>query len=68
MGVSTAQIVGIDKGPSIKYVRSKADGGVKAKAYIRCFYDIILLFKSVQGGRRCLKITKLERTYFMDGL
>ena len=31
------------------------------------FYDIILLFKSVQGGRRCLKITKSERTYFMDG-
>ena len=24
--------------------------GVKAKAYIYCFYDVILLFKSVQGG------------------
>ena len=31
------------------------------------FYDIILLFKSVQGGTGCLKITKFERTYFMDG-
>ena len=41
--------------------------GVKAKAYIFCFYDVILLFKSVQGGKGCLKITKFERTYFMDG-
>ena len=36
--------------PSIKYVRSKGEGGVKAKAYMYCFYDVILLFKSVQGG------------------
>ena len=35
--------------PSIKYVRSKGEGGVKAKAYMYCFYDVILLFKSVQG-------------------
>ena len=40
---------------------------VKDKAYIYCFFDVILLFKSVQGERRCLKITKFERTYFMDG-
>ena len=40
--------------------------GVKAKAYIYCFYDIILLFKSAQGGRGCMKITKFEHTYFMD--
>ena len=41
--------------------------GVKEKAYIYCFFDVILLFESVQGERRCLKITKFERTYFMDG-
>ena len=40
--------------------------GVKEKTYMYCFYDVILLFKSVQG-RRVLKITKFERTYFMDG-
>ena len=40
--------------------------GVKAKGYIYCFYDVILLFKSVQGERGCLIITKFERTYFMD--
>ena len=33
--------------------------GVKAKAYIYCFYDVILMFKSVQGERECLKITVL---------
>ena len=36
---------------------------VDAKAHIYCFYDIILLLKSVQGG----EITKPERTYFIDG-
>ena len=41
--------------------------GVNAKAYIYCFYDVILLFKNVQGGRGRLKITKFEGTYFMDG-
>ena len=42
--------------------------GIKAKAYMYCFYDAILLFKSIyKGGRGCLKITKFERTYFMDG-
>ena len=41
--------------------------GVKAKAYISCFYGFVLLFKSVQEGRGCLKITKFERAYFMDG-
>ena len=40
---------------------------VKEKAYIYCFFDVIPLFKSVQGERRCLRITKFERTYFMDG-
>ena len=53
-------------GASIKYVRFKGEGGGQGKS-IYCFYDIILLFKSVQGGRGCLKITKFERTYFMDG-
>ena len=31
-------------------------------------YDVILLFQSAQGERGCLKISKFERTYFMDGL
>ena len=53
-------------GASIKYVRFKGEGGGQGES-IYCFYDIILLFKSVQGGRGCLKITKFERTYFMDG-
>ena len=34
-------------GTSIKYIRSKRRGA-KAKAYIYCFYDVILLFESVQ--------------------
>ena len=38
-----------------------------AEAYICYFYDIILLFKSVQEGKGCLKITRFDRTYFMDG-
>ena len=42
--------------------------GVKRKAYIYCFDDVILLFKSIQGGRGCLEITKFEHTYFMDDL
>ena len=29
--------------------------------YIYCFYDILLLFKSVQGGMGSLKITTFER-------
>lgn len=41
--------------------------GGKAKAYIYSFYDVILLFKSFQEGRGCLKITRFDRTYFMDG-
>ena len=36
--------------------------GIKEKPYL----DAILLFKSVQGGEGCLKITKFERMYFMD--
>ena len=39
--------------------------GVEEKAYIYCFYDFVLLFQSVQGGRQFLKITKFECTYFM---
>ena len=66
VGASAAQIEGIDKGPSIKYVCSKREG-VRTKAYICCFYGVILLFKSVQGRRGCLKMTKYERTYFMGG-
>ena len=40
--------------------------GVERKAYIYCFYDVILLFKSMRVGKGCLKITKFQRTYFMD--
>ena len=29
------------------------------------FYDVILLFKRLQGVRRYLKITKFEHTYFI---
>ena len=35
-------------GTFIKYVRSKGEKGTKAKAYISCVYDVILLFESVQ--------------------
>ena len=38
-------------GPSIKYVRClRGRDVVKAKAYIYCFYEVILLFKSVKRG------------------
>ena len=36
--------------PSIKYLRPKGGGGVKAKVYIYSFYDVIPLFKSEEGG------------------
>ena len=42
--------------------------GVKPKACIYCFYEIILLFKSIQDESGCLKIIKFECTCFMDGL
>ena len=41
--------------------------GAKAKAYIYYFDDVILLFENVQGGSKCLKITKFECTCFVDG-
>ena len=41
--------------------------GIKAKACIYCFYEIILLFKSIQDKRGCLKINKLECTCIMNG-
>ena len=40
---------------------------VRVKAYVYCFYDVILLFKSVQEEGRGLKITKFERKYFLNG-
>lgn len=51
----------------IKYICSKKEGGVKAKVYIYYLYDVILLLKIVQARKRCLKITKSERSYFMNG-
>ena len=51
------------KGPSIKYVRSKGQGGFKVKTHICCFYDVILLFKSVPEGRVCQKITNFDVLY-----
>ena len=41
-------------------------GEFKLKAYVCCFYDNILLFKSVQRGG-VSEITKFGRTYFIDG-
>ena len=38
------------KGPSIKHVHSNGEGGVQVKAYIFCFYNVILLFKSALEG------------------
>ena len=38
----------------------------KAKAHIYCFYDIILLFKSVQRWRRS-ENHQIWAAYFMDG-
>ena len=54
------------QGPSISTDALQGRDGVKAEAYIYCFYGVILLFKSVHWGKGCLKITKFERTLFMD--
>ena len=38
-------------GPSVKYVRCLRERDVvKAKAYVYCFYEVILLFKSAHRG------------------
>ena len=37
---------------------------IKAKSYIYCFYDLILLFKSVQGEG--VSKNQIWATYFMD--
>ena len=50
----------------MKYVRSKGEGECQGNSVH--LYDVILLFQSAQGERGCLKISKFERTYFMDGL
>ena len=53
---------------NIKYIHSKGEEGVKAKAYTNCFYYIILLFKCVQGRRKgLLKIKNFLRMYFTNG-
>ena len=44
----------------------KGREGVRVKANVYCFYDVILLFKNEQRGEG-LKITKFERTYFLNG-
>ena len=55
-------------GPSIKYVRSKGDGGRRSKqkrtsiVFMASFYCL-----KEYKGEGCPKITKFERTYFMDG-
>ena len=52
--------------PSIKNVRSKGREGVKTKAYVYCFYDVILLFRSVQGEGGVLGSPNLSvRTLWM---
>ena len=48
------------KGPSIMYLHFKGREGVKTKACIYNFYDIILLFKSAQGGRCVWKLPNLS--------
>ena len=50
------------KGPSIKYLRSKREGGGQGKSV----YLLFVLFKGIQGAGG-VKITKFERSYFMDG-
>ena len=48
-------------GTSIKYVRSEREEGGQCKSYICCFYDVTLLFESVQrGGGSVLKSTNLS--------
>ena len=42
-------------------------GREEIRAYIYCFYDVVLFFKSVQSGRMYLKIAKFEHSYFMNG-
>ena len=54
---------------TIHKVRKSTQSGrevVKAKAYIYCFYNVVILLKSVEGERGYLKIIKFECTYFMD--
>ena len=52
--------------PAIKNVPSKGREGVKAKAHVYCFYDVILLFRSVQGGGGVLGSPNLSvRTLWM---
>ena len=54
-------------GPSIKYVRSKGEGGGQGKSVHLLFlwrHSIVLKRTREEG---CLKITKFERKYFMDG-
>ena len=34
---------------------------------LQAYYDVIVLFNSVQEGRAHLKINKFELTYFMNG-
>ena len=63
-GLQSSRITGL---PSMRYVRSKGEGGSQGKSVHYCFHHVILLFKSVQMGRGCLKITKFERTNFIDG-
>ena len=52
-------------GTFIKYVRSKGEKGTKAKAYISCANDVILLFESVQRWR-LPENHQIWARYFMD--
>ena len=43
----------------MKYVRSEGKQGVQKKAYIYCFYDVILLFKKLYEGEGVFQNPKI---------
>ena len=47
---NTSGIQSFLKGRSIKYICSKGEGGAQYESVYLLFYDIILLFKSLQVG------------------
>ena len=51
----------------LNFLKKKEKQTEKGKENIYCFYDIILLFKSIQEGRVRLFLS-LMRTYYVNGL
>ena len=66
VGCSWVSLVNFSEGTIHSTYARRGREGDKAKAYICCFHDAILLFKGIQGAGG-VKITKFERSYFMDG-